>query len=88
MANSKTLTQTVTPVKRGTPEMEALLSVGYGMTFDEAQQIVKERDSNPHAHSYDAFKSATAFLKAYNAGKQELTPSSKRAGWTRSPNYR
>jgi len=80
--NANKLADTVTPVKRKTPEMEALLGVGYGgMTVASAKQIIKERDANPMAHPYEVYQDAKAFLQAYET---EGVAVSTRAGWRRT----
>lgn len=60
-------------VKPGTPEMESLLAAGYGMTLEEAQQIVKERDANPQMYPFDVYQKAKAFIAAYGAKPQVIS---------------
>ena len=68
-------------VKPGTPQMEALLASGYGMTAAEAKQIIKERKDNPQAWPLEEARKAEAFLAAYEA--KTRVPSSPRAGGRR-----
>ena len=68
-------------VKPKTPQMEALLQAGYGITVDEAKAILKERKENPAAWPLEEARKAQAFLAAYEATPQVI---SKRAGWKRS----
>ena len=78
----KKLADLVTPVEPETDEMEALLGVGYdGMTVEQAELILRERDQDPHLHPYEEFQKATAFLAAYHA-KAEVV--STKAPWQRS----
>ena len=77
----KKLEETVKPVKRKTPEMEALLEVGYGMNLAQAKQIIKERDADPATHSYEKYNEAKAFIQAYET---ESRPVSNRKGWQRN----
>ncbi len=50
-------------VEYGTSEHEALLSAGYGgMTREDAERIVVERDANPLTHPYEEYQKAKAFL--------------------------
>jgi hypothetical protein len=69
-------------VNRKTPQMEALLQAGYGMTVQEAQAIIKERDADPVRWPLEEYRKAQALLAAYNA--KDLRPSSTRAGWRRT----
>jgi len=68
-------------VKPKTPQMEALLQAGYGLTIAECKEILKERKDNPAAWPLEEARKAQAMLAAY-----EATPvvTSKRAGWKRS----
>lgn len=76
----KKLEDTVTRVKRGTPEMEALLEIGYNMTVEEAQQIIREYDKNPLTHDYARVRDAKAMLSAFET---DSIPVSPRKGWKR-----
>ena len=71
-------------VKPKTPEMEALLQAGYGMSIATAKKIVKERDDNPQTWPLERYEQAQAMLAAYEAKPEVI---SKRAGWRRSVNY-
>ena len=64
-----------------TPEMEALLASGYGMTVAEAEKIIKERDANPAAWPLDEYRKAQAMLAAYHAKPSQRRPSSTRRPW-------
>jgi hypothetical protein len=85
MKSVKKLADTVIPVRRKTPEMEALLSVGYGMDLAKAKAIIKEREADPHTHPYESYEKAQAFIEAYEADEKKLQPTSKRQGWKRDP---
>ncbi len=55
-------------IKPKTPEMEALLGVGYGgMTVEKAKTIIKERKEDPQLWPYSEYEKAVAFLAAYEA---------------------
>lgn len=64
-----------------TRAMAALLEAGYGMSKDEAEAIIKERQAEPQSHPYTEYKKAQAFMAAYEA-KPVVT--SQRAGWRRT----
>ena len=68
-------------IKRKTPEMEALLSKGYGgMTVAKAKAIIKERSENPALWPYEKLEEAQAFLAAYET---EPVVVSDRPAWER-----
>jgi hypothetical protein len=68
-------------IKPGTPEMEHLLSAGYGgMTVAEAKEIVEGRAKNPAMFSYEQLKQAQAFLAAYNTAPVAISTDK---GWRR-----
>jgi len=71
------------PVKyaANSDELEALLAVGYGINKEQAEQIIAERDKDPHTHPYEEYKKAKAFLAALEA---EPIAVSTRAPWKRS----
>lgn len=69
-------------IKPKTPQMEALLQAGYGLTVKEAEAIIKERDANPVTWPLEEYRKAQAFLAAYNTKTPE--PSSTRMGWHRT----
>jgi hypothetical protein len=75
------LEQAQPKVLPGTPEMEALLQAGYGMSVAEAQKIIKERDENPVAWPLEEYRKAQAMLAAYNATPKQRQPSSTRKPW-------
>lgn len=64
----------------GSEELEALLSVGYGINKEQAEQIVEERDKDPHTHPYEEYTKAKAFLAALDATPIAI---SKREPWKR-----
>lgn len=68
-------------IEAGSPEKEALLIAGYGMTIATARQIIKEREANPQLHSYEMYLKAKALIENF-----EMTPkpTSTRKGWTRT----
>jgi hypothetical protein len=67
-------------IKPGTPEMEALLGVGYGgMTAAYAQEIVAARKKDPATYPFAEGQKAEAFLSAYRGTPQVI---SKRVGST------
>ena len=68
-------------VKPKTPQMEALLQAGYGMTIAEARTIIKERKENPVTWPLEEARKAQAMLEAYEATPQVI---SKRQGWRRT----
>lgn len=47
----------------GSPHHENLLSIGFGMSVEEAKQIVKERDENPLTHDYPTYVKAKSMLR-------------------------
>ena len=72
-------------IKPGTPAMAERLSVGYGMTLEEAREIIKERKVDPNTHPYKRFRDAQAFLQAYDATPQVVSTT---PGWKRTPQGR
>ena len=68
-------------IKPGTPEMADRLSVGYDMTLDEANEIIKERKADPNSHPYKRYRDAQAFLQAYQATPQVISTT---PGWKRT----
>jgi len=72
-------------IEPGTPAMAERLSVGYGMTLEEAQEIIKERKADPAAHPYERYRAAQAFLEAYQARPQVIA---QNPGWKRTPQGR
>ncbi|MFA5322350.1 MAG: hypothetical protein WC373_06710 [Smithella sp.] len=67
MAKKKATVTDVTRILPGTPEMESFLSPAYGMTVEQAKEIIKERESNPASHPYEEYRNAKAFMAAYNS---------------------
>ena len=68
MATKKEVTNLVTsknPILPNTPAMETLLSAGYNMTVDEANDLIALRKTNPALVDYNEYKKAQAFLAAY-----------------------
>lgn len=72
--------QVVQNVQPGTEPMEKLLQVGYRMDLAEARLIIKERESDPHTHPYEAYKRAKAMLAAFEGTPRVV---SQRQGWKR-----
>jgi len=68
-------------VEPGTPQAEALLAAGYGMTIEEAQQIIDERKLDPHLWPMEDYKRAKAMIEGYTASPQVIAT---RPGWKRS----
>jgi hypothetical protein len=68
-------------VKPRTPQAEALLQAGYGMTIAEAKTIIKERKENPAMWPLEEARKAEAMLAAYEATPRVI---STRAGWHRT----
>ena len=73
--------QELMQIKPGSPEMEALLSSGYGMSIEEAKLIVKGRDTNPSLYTAEQYRDAKAMIAAYTATPQVI---SKTPGWKRN----
>lgn len=51
----------------GSKGLANLLAAGYGMTVEDARQIIKEREENPHTHPYEVYRNAKALLEAFMA---------------------
>ena len=73
--------QVMSKIEPGTPEMADRLSVGYGMTLDEAKEIIVERKNDPASHPYERMRNAQAFLEAYDAVPQVISTT---PGWKRN----
>lgn len=54
-------------IKPGTPEMEAYLGAGYGMSIKEAEAIVAEWEKDHKAWPLEEMRKARAMLEAYRA---------------------
>jgi hypothetical protein len=54
-------------IKHGSKEHASFLASGYGFTVEEARQIVKERNENPHLWPFEKFQQAKAMLEAFSA---------------------
>ena len=61
--------------------MAERLSIGYGMTLEEAKEIIAERKNDPNSHPYKRYRDAQAFLQAYTATPQVISTT---PGWKRS----
>ena len=70
---------TIQRIEPGSKAMEQYLSVGYGMTVDQAKLIIAERDKNPALWPYEEYKKAKAMLAAFDAKPVAV---SKRKGST------
>lgn len=73
-------TSTVKVIENGTPEHAALLQVGYGMTIEDAKQLIADRERDPHLVPWEEFKKAQAMLQAFEAKPQVVNP---KPGWRR-----
>jgi hypothetical protein len=62
------------PVLPGTPAMETLVSAGYGITLEEANEIIKTRKENPGLVSYDDYKKALNMIAAYKTKPIVIDP--------------
>jgi Holliday junction resolvasome RuvABC DNA-binding subunit len=51
-------------IERDTPEMEALLAIGYKMDKAKAERIIAERERQPELWPYEVYEAALAFLAA------------------------
>jgi hypothetical protein len=69
-------------VKYGSPEHAALLAAGYGMTIDQARQIIKEREAKPELWPYEKYEQAQAMIAAFEVKNPQ--PGSTRQAWHRS----
>jgi hypothetical protein len=71
-------------IRTRTPEMEAHLGIGYGLTLADAQTIVDavdvEKGGNPQAYPYTEVNKARAFIAAYSATPK---PVATRQMWQR-----
>jgi len=87
MANRKSTVRepggdVIVTIKPGTPEMAAYLEVGYGMSLEKAETIIRERPDRPDLWPYEIFEKAQAFVAAYNASPE---PVSTRPAWRLTP---
>lgn len=69
-------------IVQGSKGHEALLTSGYGITKEEAQQIIDEHTKDPRQWPFAETQKARAYLAALNAKK--LTPSDSTPHWVRS----
>lgn len=77
----KRLDETITKVEYGSPEHEALISIGYnGLTVKQAKQIVKERAEKPELWPWEEYMKAQAVIAAHAATPIVV---STREGWKR-----
>ena len=60
-------------VKPGTQAHADLLATGYGMTVEEAQQMIAEREANPQTWPFDEVKKAKAMLAAFKAKPEVIS---------------
>lgn len=65
-------------IKIGSPEHEALLESGYGMTRAKAEAIIEERKADPRSYPYELYEKAQAFTEALKTGPIVI---SKRKPW-------
>jgi hypothetical protein len=67
-------------VKPGSPEHAVLLAGGYGLTVEDAKEIVASRKADPNSYSLPELRKAEALLQAFNAKPK---PTSTREMWHR-----
>ena len=68
-------------VEHGSEAHEKLLSSAYGgLTRADAEQIIKEREKDPHLWPWDRYQQAKKFLKELDGKPQ---PVSTKPHWTR-----
>ena len=67
-------------VKHGSPEHATLLAAGYGMTVEDAKDIVASRKADPNSHTIPELRKAQALLAAFAA--KPVTTSTREA-WHR-----
>lgn len=60
-------------IKPGTKGHANFLAAGYGMTIEEAETIIKERDDNPMRWPLEEYRKAKAMLAAYKAKPQVIS---------------
>ena len=70
-------------VQPGSAKHEQMVEVGYQMTKEKAETIIKERKANPQSWPYEMQEKAEAFLAQLKA-KPEVV--STKPGWTRERN--
>ena len=70
----------VDKIEVGSKEHAAMLAIGYQMTPEEAEQIIRERNENPGMWSWEDYKKAKAMLKVLES-PQVVTAT--RSGWKR-----
>lgn len=66
-------------IRPETKQMEAFLGVGYGLTVDEAEQVIALAKKDPLAYPIAEVRKAKAFLAAYHTAP---TVVATRPGWT------
>lgn len=75
--------QEVQSIQPGTPEMEAYLRTGYGISIEVARKIVDEWENNPQSKwPIERYEQAKAMLAAYEASPE---PVSERPAWRLTP---
>jgi len=67
-------------VKPGSEKHAQMIQIGYQMTEEKANTIIKERKANPQSWPYEMLEKAEAFLA--QLGAQPVVISTK-PGWTR-----
>ena len=72
----------VITIKPNTPEMAAYLEVGYGMSLEKVQTILKEQPERPELWPYEVYEKAQAFMQAYTSSPE---PISDRPAWKLTP---
>lgn len=74
----KALERAQPKIKPGSPEHAVLLASGYGMSIEEAEKIIKERDEDPVRWPLTEYRKAQAMVAAY---KTKPTVISTRQPW-------
>ena len=67
-------------IKYGSVDHGTLLTSGYGMTKEEAEKIIAEREKDPQLWPFEMYQKARAFLAALKAKPEVI---STRPGWKR-----
>lgn len=67
-------------VKPGSAQHEQMIQVGYQMTREKAETIIRERKANPQSWPYEMQERAEAFLEQLKAQPAVISP---KPGWQR-----
>jgi len=71
-------------IEFGSPEHAALLASGYGMTIEEARQILKERAKDPRLYPFEVEQKCRAMIAAFEA-KPLKVPFNTKQPWRVRP---